>query len=89
MEANTETDLKAQLNEKIDYLKFLIKIIDKNITKLENVKNKILLPVVIDIKNENISRDILHYFRDLGIIYFNLEEFEKEECDEKEKCFIF
>ena len=89
LEANTETDLKAQLNEKIDYLKFLIKIIDKNITKLENVKNKILLPVVIDIKNENISRDILHYFRDLGIIYFNLEEFEKEECDEKEKCFIF
>ena len=84
LEANIETDLKKQFEEKRKYLEFLIGIIDENIKKIEDHKNKNLLPVVIDIKEKNISKDILHYFHDLGIIYFKLEE-----CNEKNSCHIF
>ena len=83
LEANIETDLKKQFEEKKKYLEFLIGILDENIKKLEDNKKKNLLPTIIDIKKEKISRDILHYFHDLGIIYFKLEE-----CKE-DSCFIF
>ena len=79
-EANVETDLNKQFEEKKKYLEFLIKLIDENINKLENGKNKNLLPSVIDIKKKKISKDILHYFHDLGIIYFKLEECKENNC---------
>ena len=79
-----ETDLKKQFKKKKKYIQFLIKIIDKNMKTLENGDIKNLFPIAIDIKKKNIPKDILRYFNDLGIIYFELEE-----VKDKKGCSIF
>ena len=80
-EAIIETDLKKQIDEKKGYLEKLINLINYNITQLENKKIKNLLPIVLDTKKENISKDVLHYFHDLGIILFKLEECKEKTCN--------
>ena len=66
----TKTDLQKQFKDKLKFITKIYDITEKNLETLVNNKNKIIIPKIYDVSEEEFTKDKYQYYNEFGMIFF-------------------